>query len=325
MGRKYLSNSGEIGRIEGEKSLRKDACCGKIERSQKNGKGAFCMNRYCDLHTHSTYSDGTYTPAQIIDQAVETGLSTVALCDHNTIAGLPEFHAAAEGKPIEAVGGIELSTEYLDKDLHIVGLYIRPEHYGGITAMMEDTNRRKMECNRRLVDVLRSNGYDMDYDEMCSQHPSGQINRAHIAAVLTEKGYTESIKKAFSTLLSEENGYYVPPKRITALDAIAYLKSIGVAAILAHPFFDLTEEELDVFLPRAKEAGLAGMETLYSTFDRKERELAARIAARYDLLPSGGSDFHGLNKPDIQLGRGKGDLFVPESFAESIRKTKKCR
>lgn len=281
------------------------------------------MERYCDLHTHSTCSDGTYTPAQIIDAAVEMGLSAVALCDHNTVAGLPDFQAAAQGKPIEAVSGIELSTDYLDKDLHIVGLYIRPEHYGGVTAMMEDALRRKAESNRRLVEVLRTMGYELDYDEICARHPGGHINRAHIAAVLTEKGYTESIKTAFSTLLSEKRGYYTQPRRITALDAIAYLNSIGAVAILAHPFLVLTERELEVFLPQAKEAGLAGMETLYSTFDQSQREAAARIAARHDLLPSGGSDFHGANKPDIQLGRGRGDLFVPDSFLEALKKQKK--
>lgn len=278
------------------------------------------MERYCDLHTHSVFSDGTCTPGQIVDLAVEMGLSAVALCDHNSVDGLPDFFAAAQGKPVEAVGGIELSTEYRGKDLHIVGLFIRPEHYDGIAAVLEQANRDKAESNRKLVKTLQSLGYELDYDEICAQHPRGQINRAHIGAWLTEKGYTKSIRHAFSTLLSEELGYYQPPRRITSLEAIAYLKSIGAVTILAHPFLDLSREELAEFLPLAKEAGLDGMETLYSCFDRAERETAAAFAQKFDLLPSGGSDFHGRNKPDIALGRGRGDLYVPESFLAAMKK-----
>ncbi len=280
------------------------------------------MERYCDLHTHSVYSDGTCTPAEIIGTAVSMGLAVVALCDHNTVGGLPEFHAAACGKSIEAVGGIEISTEYMDKDIHIVGLYIKPEHYGRITAMMEEANRRKQENNLRLVETLRKLGYDLDYKEISERIPGGNINRAHVAAVLTEKGYTTSVKDAFDTLLSEKRGYYTLPKRLAVLDVISFLRSLGAVPILAHPFLDLTEDELEIFLPQAKEAGLLGMETLYSCFDSAERAAAARIAAKHGLLPSGGSDFHGANKPDIRLGRGRGDLFVPESFPAALKMQK---
>lgn len=307
-----------------EKILHIKKGCDKIEWIRKK-RGIIEMERYCDLHTHSVFSDGTCTPGEIVDMAVEMGLSAVALCDHNTVAGLSDFFAAAQGKPIEAVGGVELSTEYAGKDLHIVGLFIEPEHYDGITALMEQGNREKAESNRKLANTLYSLGYELDYDELCARHPRGQINRAHIAAWLTEKGYTKSIKHAFSTLLSTERGYYQPPRSITSLDAISYLKSIGAVAILAHPFLDLNEEELTVFLPQAKEAGLDAMEALYSCFDSAEWETAACLAQRFELLPSGGSDFHGQNKPDISLGRGRGDLFIPEEFLTALKKRKTSR
>ena len=280
------------------------------------------MERYCDLHTHSVYSDGTCTPEEIVDLAVEMGLSAVALCDHNTIAGLPDFFAAAQGKPIEAVGGVEISTAYQDKDLHIVGLYISPEHYGGLTALMEESNRRKLENNRKLIGDLAALGYVLDYDELSARHPGGNINRAHIAAALVEKGYLSSIREAFAGLLSDDGGIYHAPEKIGTMEAIAYLNSIGAVAILAHPFYDFTQQELEEFLPGAKAAGLAGMETLYSDFDAQEREAATRIAEKFGLLPSGGSDFHGANKPDIALGRGRGDLFVPEAFLAAIKAKK---
>lgn len=277
------------------------------------------MEKYCDLHTHSTFSDGTCTPAQIVDMAVQIGLCAVALCDHNTIAGLPDFFTAAQGKPIEAIGGVELSTEHHGKTLHIVGLCLHPSQYAGITALMERANRDKEESNRELVENLRRVGYSLVYEEICANYAGGQINRAHIAAALTDKGYTPSIEDAFRTLLSKKSGYYHEPRRITALDAIAYLKSIGAVTILAHPFLDFNEEELVAFLPSAKEAGLDSMETLYSKFDAQQRTAATRIAEQFALLPSGGSDFHGEHKPDILLGRGRGDLFVPASFLTAIK------
>lgn len=283
------------------------------------------MEQYCDLHTHSVFSDGTCTPRQIVDLAVEMGLSAVALCDHNTAAGLPEFFAAAQGKPIEAVGGIEISTEYEDKDLHIVGLFIEPERYDEIASFMEEANLRKLESNRKLVRDLNALGYELDYDELCAQNPEGNINRAHIAAALTEKGYTASIKEAFSHLLADDGGIYQAPKKIGTMEAISYLRSIGAVAILAHPFYDFTEQELEDFLPEVKAAGLDAMETLYSSFSEQQRAAAQRIAEEYDVLPSGGSDFHGGNKPDIALGRGRGDLYVPQSFLTALKKRKMTR
>lgn len=283
------------------------------------------MDLYCDLHTHSVFSDGTCTPTQIVDMALEMGLGAVALCDHNTVAGLPDFLAAAQGKPIDAVGGIELSTEYRGKDVHIVGLFIRPEHYGRINALVDEMNRLKQENTRHLVEKLCAAGYDLDYDRIRAKSLSGNLNRAHIAAALLENGYIPSIKSAFETVLSEEGGYYTPPKRLAVLDAIVFLRSIGAVTILAHPFLDFSEDELVEFLPLAKEAGLDAMETLYSCFDSEERETAARFAQRFDLIPSGGSDFHGENKPDITLGRGRGDLFVPYSFLTALKNRKMDR
>ena len=283
------------------------------------------MEQYCDLHTHSIFSDGTCTPGQIVDMAVEMGLGAVALCDHNTVAGLPDLFAAAQGKPIEAVGGIEISTEYQDKDLHIVGLFIDPEHYHEIAAFMEEANLRKLESNRKLVRDLNALGYELDYDELCVRNPGGNINRAHIAAALTEKGYTASIKEAFSHLLADDGGIYQAPKKIGTMEAISYLRTIGAVTILAHPFYDFTEQELEVFLPEAKAAGLDAMETLYSSFDALQRAAAQRIAEKYDVLSSGGSDFHGGNKPDIALGRGRGDLYVPQSFLTALKSRKMSR
>lgn len=268
----------------------------------------------CDLHTHSIYSDGTYTPKELIEAGEAAGLSAIALCDHNTIAGLDEFLSAAEGKSIIAVPGIEFSSEYNGTELHILGLFIKREHFSDIAEMMKIQDKHKEESNLNLVKALNKAGYKIDYDVIKSKTPEGHINRAHIASELTEKGYTSSVEEAFNTLVSKKMGFYIPPPRYKSIDIIRFIKSIGAVAILAHPFLDLDENKLDEFLTEAKEAGLDGMETNYSKFDKETTEKAIKTAKNYGILQSGGSDFHGERKPEIALGTGYGDLSVPFDY-----------
>ena len=274
--------------------------------------------KYCDLHTHSHYSDGTCSPAELISEAEAKGLSAVVLCDHNTVGGLGEFFAAAKDSAVEAIGGVEFSTDYGDTELHIVGMFITPEHIEAVDGMAAELRRRKDKSNIALVENLQRGGYDIDYEELKAANP-GIVNRAHIAAKLTEKGYTGSIKEAFSTLLAKDGRYYVQPKRLDVFETIKFIKSIGAVAILAHPFLSLSEAELRKFLPEATKCGLDGMETLYSEYDEATTELAMRIAREFGIKESGGSDYHGARKPGISLGTGRGDLRVPEALLEELR------
>lgn len=274
--------------------------------------------KYCDLHTHSHYSDGTCSPAELISEAEAKGLSAVVLCDHNTVEGLGEFFAAAKGSAVEAIGGVEFSTDYGDVELHIVGMFITPAHIEAVDGMAAELRRRKDESNIALVENLQRGGYDIDYGELKAANP-GIVNRAHIAAKLVEKGYTGSIKEAFSTLLAKDGRYYVQPKRLDVFETIKFIKSIGAVAILAHPFLSLSEAELRKFLPEATKCGLDGMETLYSEYDEATTELAMRIAHEFGIKQSGGSDYHGARKPGIDLGTGRGDLRVPEALLEELR------
>lgn len=277
------------------------------------------MKAYCDLHTHSVYSDGTCTPRQVIDLAEAMGLGAVALTDHNTVSGLPEFLQAAQGKTVEAVPGIEFSTDWGGGELHILALFVKEEHYGAIDALLEQAKQRKEESNLALVAALAKDGYVIDYEAIKASTPNGQVNRALIAAALTEKGYTESVQHAFKTLLGQKHGYFVPPKRLDALEVIAFIKSIGAVAVLAHPWLNLDENSLPVFLKEAAACGLDGMETMYPLFDEAQTRLAMEIADRFGLLHSGGSDFHGENKPHIALGRGKGALKVPLAVLPKLK------
>lgn len=276
------------------------------------------MERFCDLHTHSTFSDGTLTPRELLAAAAEAGLSSLALTDHNTVAGLPDFLQAAGDFPVEAVPGIEFSVDYNGTELHLLGLYLKPEHFTPITARMEDFLQRKERSNARLVEKLCDAGFSLDYAQIRAAS-GGYVNRAHIAAAMTEKGYTASVKEAFKLYLSPRHGYYEPPRRPDVFEMIAWIRALGAVSVLAHPFLNLDEQALREFLPRAIRAGLDGMEVLYPLFDSDQTAVLQKLAAEFGLLPSGGSDFHGANKPLIRLGSGQGELRVPEHFQTALK------
>lgn len=276
------------------------------------------MERYCDLHTHSTYSDGTLTPAQLITEAQKQGLSAIALTDHNTVAGLPAFLEAAVDSGVEAVPGVEFSTEYREMELHILGLYIRPEHYETVNRLLQQFLDRKEQANIAMIQRLNQAGIPLNYEKI-RQASAGSINRAVIGAEMVRMGVCESVKEAFSQWLSPKKGYYIPPKRPDAFETIRFIKSIGAVAVLAHPFLSMDEGMLRAFLPDAVRAGLDGMEVFYSTFDAQTTALAEEIAEEYGVLKSGGSDFHGENKPDIALGSGKGNLQIPLHLLDALK------
>lgn len=277
------------------------------------------MDRFCDLHTHSTFSDGTCTPEEILKQAQSIGLSAVALTDHNTVAGLPSFLEAARHCPVEAIPGVELSTEYQGRELHIVGLFLPESSFPALTEYLEGFNRKKAQSNQHLVEALNRAGYKLDYAQILATHAEGTVNRAVIAAALLEKGYVASVQDAFQTLLSKKAGFFVPPERLDALEVISFLRELGAVPVLAHPFLNLNQEALRSFLQQAKPKGLAAMETLYSTFSAEHTQTARQMAREFGLLESGGSDFHGDNKPHIRLGTGTGNLAVPASFADAMK------
>lgn len=278
----------------------------------------------CDLHTHSTFSDGTFTPSQIVAEALRTNLRSVALTDHNTVAGLPEFLEAARGTSLEAIPGVEISTGYLGKEVHIVGLFLEQRKYAELKDFLGVINRRKEESNRALVAALHTAGYELSYAEIRERH-QGNVNRAVIAAELLRKGYIREMKEAFRGVLSSKNGLYTPPERIPTFEAVRFLHAINAVPVLAHPFISLSEGELRRFLPEAKEHGLAAMETRYSTYSPEVTAAAHAIAQKFGLLESGGSDFHGENKPDIRLGSGTGDLVVPYGFVQKLSAWKENR
>lgn len=276
--------------------------------------------KLCDLHTHSIYSDGTCTPAELIDLAKAAGLSAIALTDHNTVSGIPAFLEAGKDSGVILVPGIEVSSDYMGTELHIVGLFRSLDHLDAVEAYVSDYLMRKEQSNIDLCDNLCAAGYIVSYDEIKAATPDGVVNRALIAAELMRKGYVGSIKEAFASLLSKKGGFYHEPVKLDAYEVIEKLREFDAVPILAHSYLSMDENMLLAFLPHAKQTGLVAMETDYVTYDKATVERARAIAAEFGLLPSGGSDFHGTNKPDIRVGVGKGNLAVPMAYYENLVK-----
>ncbi len=274
---------------------------------------------FCDLHIHSVYSDGTYTPAEIIAEAKKLGL-TVALTDHNTAAGLSEFMAAAEAANVTAVAGTELSTDLRGTELHLLGFFIPPEHYGTVDKLTARYAALKEKSNIDLVKHLNDAGYRIDYADVKKRNATGNVNRAHIASELKDKGYVASVSEAFDTLLYEGGGFYESAEKLDFFEAVRFLRSIHSLPVLAHPLEDLEADELRAVLPEAIDVGLIGIEARHSSYNEEAERICDEIAEEFGLLKSGGSDFHGKAKPDVYLGIGKGGMSVPKEFYREMKK-----
>lgn len=274
--------------------------------------------KYCDLHIHSNGSDGNWTPEEIITEAKRLSL-TVALTDHNTVIKLPEFLAEAERQGVNAVGGIEITTEYGEYEFHLLGLFIDPEQYEFLERLMKEYHVLKEISNMEMVERLNDAGYVIDYINVKKRQPNGNANRKHIAEELVaNNSNVQSIAEAFATILKEGNGFYVPARRMQFIEAIKLLRSINAVPVLAHPLLDVDAENLRKLLPEAVEAGLIGMETMHSAYDDDMLKTADKISDEFGLLKSGGSDFHGPAKKDVFMGVGKGNIAVPIDFYEKL-------
>lgn len=276
-----------------------------------------------DLHAHSTQSDGTLPPAELVRHAAACGLTAFALTDHDTTDGLAEALPAASECGIEVIPGIEFSTEYLDRDIHIIALepdWQSPEFQEKLQFCRGERARR----NQRMIDLMAADGIDISYDKMLAAFPRLPWTRTHFGRYLADHGYVENLWEAFDTHIGIGCPYYVPRDKISPMEAVSLIRRFHGIPVLAHPFqYQFSEEELCTLLETLKAVGLIGMEVYYSTHTPEQTEYLAALAKRYDLAPSGGSDFHGANKPTIALGRGKNNLQIPYELIDNLRKLRK--
>lgn len=267
-----------------------------------------------DLHVHSTKSDGSYTPSELVDYAIQKGLTAFALTDHDTTDGIGEARKAAKGKPIEVIPGIEFSSEYGGRDIHIVGLYIDYQSDYFKRRLTNFVNGRIIR-NREMCRRLTEHGIPVAYEDLTAEFPDSVITRAHYAKYLLSHGYTRSLKEAFERYIGDNCPCFVPRKKITPMRAVEIILKAGGIPILAHPvLYHMSNARLDNLVCELKDVGLVGLEAVYSTYSSSEERDMRRLAAKYDLCISGGSDFHGNAKPGLDLATGYGKLFIPEEI-----------
>lgn len=261
-----------------------------------------------DMHVHSNTSDGTLTPAQVTELAYNSGLSAFALTDHDTVLGLNE--AMSTGLPIEVIPGIEFSAGYKEKDIHILGYYINPDS-NELLEVSKKVVRERDWRNEKMAANLAAAGIDISVEKIRGNDKNAVLTRAHFARYLLNKGYVKSMKESFDKYLGFDTPYYVGRKYLSPERCIELINSCGGYAVLAHPMqYKLPLKELEELLIRLKEAGLYGIEAIYSTNTNEEEALVRSLAHRYSLHITGGSDFHGSNKPDIKIGVGRGNLKI---------------
>lgn len=281
--------------------------------------------RLIDLHVHSTESDGTLTPDEVVRAAGAAGLSAIALTDHDTSSGVAKAAETAASLGIELIAGIELSTEYplpgsdRGKEVHIVGLFIDPDH----PALLEKT-REFRECrnlrNEKIVAALQKEGFSITMDELAAANPDSVITRANIARFLYQTGQIKSVQKAFEKYIGDGCRCYVGRFKIAPTEAVELIHEAGGVAILAHPLlYHLEPAVLQQLIDDTKHAGLDGIEAVYSTYTAADEQYVKRLAGENGLLVSGGSDFHGANKPSIQIGSGRGNLRIPYEILDDLR------
>ena len=273
-----------------------------------------------DLHSHSTASDGSLSPSEVVARSSEKRLTALALTDHDTLEGIDEAVDAASASNLELIPGTELSLEYDAGGMHLVVLWLEPER-GPLQDRLAELQEGRKRRNRRIVDILNGQGMEVTIEEIDAESGGGSVGRPHIAAVMMRKGYVPDIRTAFDDWLGNGKPAYVRRPRLDPEDGIRLARESGAVPILAHPHtlgIHRSHEMADL-LNRLKSAGLVGLEAIYSTYRQHERDGYTHLARRFDLIPSGGSDFHGTYKPGLDLGDGYGDLVVPESVLEELR------
>lgn len=278
--------------------------------------------RIIDLHVHSNASDGTFTPTQLVEEAKKAGLCAFALTDHDTTDGVAEAKKAAEAAGIELVPGVELSTEYEGKEIHVLGLYIDITNEA-LQKHMADFRDSRDNRNVYMLKKLRAEGFDITQEALEAMFPDAVITRAHVARYLLDKGYIPDIKTAFSEYIGEGCRCYVERPKVTPMDAVDYILEAGGTPVLAHPVvYRMERPQLKKMIAEMKAHGLVGMEAVYSENTPADEQDYRALAREQRLLITGGSDFHGENKPDIRLGKGRGGLYIPYSFLEEIKKAR---
>lgn len=276
---------------------------------------------FVDLHVHSSVSDGTLSPAEVTRLALKQGLDAYALTDHDTADGIDEALSAARGTSLEVVPGTELSCIYNGKEIHILGLYINhrsPSLSAALTQLRKDRDRR----NEEMIARFREDGFLITKEDLNGGDDGAVITRAHFARALMQAGYVSTMEQAFRRYLEHGKKYCPQKQTIAPPDAVKLILEAGGFPALAHPVqYKLGWAKTAGMVEALKDMGLKGIEVYYSSHTQNDSMHLREMCLRYGLLPTGGSDFHGSNKPDISIGSGRGGLRVSSLLLDDIRKS----
>jgi predicted metal-dependent phosphoesterase TrpH len=272
-----------------------------------------------DLHVHTTMSDGTMSPTEIVAYAAKKGLRGVAITDHDTANGVAEAQAAGKRLGLEVLSGIELNVRYGKRNVHLLG-YLFDIHDQELGIALKRVQQARADRNGRIIDRLHDLGIDLDFTEISKKYTGGQIGRPHIARLLLQKKVVATIDEAFDQYLGANGSAYIGREVLQISDAIRLINNAGGLAVLAHP--SQLAKEHPGLRPALKDMiamGLDGIEAYYPSHSRNFRDELLRIAAENNLLVTGGSDYHGDIRPGTTLAGGK-NVYVPDSILSEMKK-----
>lgn len=258
---------------------------------------------YVDLHVHSSASDGSLSPREVVAEAKKKSLRAIALTDHDTTDGLDEALAAGAALGLEVIPGIEISADHKPGSMHILGLFI-DHHHPGLAEQLHILKQARAERNPQIIAKLQKLGVAITMEEVLAVAGRGQVGRPHIAQVLVTKGYVSSFQNAFERYLGNHGPAYVHKFRFSPQKAIAMITAAGGVAALAHPFSLEYSSigHLKMILQQLRDWGLAALEVYYPEHSPEKQEIYKKLAQELGLLLTGGSDYHGIIKPEVQIG-----------------------
>jgi len=272
-----------------------------------------------DLHTHTTASDGSLTPSQLVRYAKQKGLTVIAITDHDTTDGNGEAMAEGRHQEIVVVPGVEISVDHTPGSMHMLGYFIDIES-AGLKEKLHLLQDSRADRNPRIIEKLNALGVSITYQEVIEVSGGGQVGRPHIAQVLMQKGYTKGIQEAFDRYLGKGAPAYFDKFRLEPAQAIGMITDAGGVAVLAHPFtLNCTTSHLEGLVEELISLGLQGIEVYYTEHSLKQVSCYESLVKRYNLIATGGSDFHGANTEGIDLGRGRGGLHIPYELFEKLK------
>jgi predicted metal-dependent phosphoesterase TrpH len=277
-----------------------------------------------DLHIHTTASDGTFTPSEVVAHAIKLKLKAIAITDHDTLAGSSEALKGGLPPALDFLTGVEISAApppfySRSGSFHLLGYSIRLDD-SELNQTLEKLQQARKNRNPAIIKRLNELGISISLDEVRETAGDAQLGRPHIAQILIKKGVISSIDEAFDKFLGTDKPAYVDKYRVKCSKAIDAIRGAGGIPVLAHPGLleYESENQLDDLIGQLKQMGIQGVEVFYTGHTEDQTRLFAKLAQQYDLLMTGGSDFHGAIHPDIEMGSGKGNLFIPYELYDKL-------